>query len=115
MTLTAAIWLLLLAALVAANLPWLTERVLLVLAPPAHGKREWIRLLEWFLLYLAVGAFGHGLEYRQTGQLHAQDWEFYVATLCLFLVFALPGFIYRHDLSRHLKRRRPRRSRAAKK
>ena len=106
MSIGAATWLLLLTAIVAANLPWLSERVLFVLRPPAQGKREWIRLLEWLLLYGVIGAVGHGLEYRFTGQLQAQDWEFYVTTLCLFLVFALPGFIYRHDLRRHLRRLR---------
>lgn len=106
MTLGLSVSLLLLVALLAANLPWLTERVLFVLEPPAHGKREWIRIGEWFLLYLIVGGFARGLEYQQTGEWHRQEWEFYAVTLCLFVVLALPGFIYRHDLRRHLLKRR---------
>ncbi|RFA30580.1 hypothetical protein CAI21_05960 [Alkalilimnicola ehrlichii] len=106
MSVGAGILLLFLVAFVAANLPWLTERVFFVLRPPAHGKREWIRLLEWAVLYVLVGLIGRGLEYQLTGQIQPQDWEFYVTTLCLFVVFALPGFIYRHDLRRHLRKRR---------
>ncbi|MCC5858170.1 MAG: DUF2818 family protein [Ectothiorhodospiraceae bacterium] len=106
MSVTAGFILLLVAALVAANLPWLTERVLFVLPAPAQGKREWVRLLEWALMYLVIGALAVGIEYRVTGGVYAQEWEFYVTTLCLFLVFALPGFIYHHDLRRLLKKRR---------
>ncbi len=106
MSVTVAFALLLVAALVAANLPWLTERVLFVLRPPARGKREWVRLLEWALMYVVIGALAVGLEYRATGGVYPQGWEFYVTTLCLFLVFALPGFIYHHDLRRLLKKRR---------
>ncbi len=103
-----SIALLLLTALVAANLPWISERVLFVLPAPARGKREWIRVLEWFVLYLIVGLAATGIEVRQQGERYQQDWEFYVTTLCLFLVFALPGFIWHHDLRRHLRRRQRR-------
>lgn len=43
------------------------------------------------------------LEYKITGGNYSQQWEFYVATLCLFVVFALPGFIYHYDLKKLLK------------
>jgi hypothetical protein len=45
------------------------------------------------------------MEKKLNGEIYAQDWEFYAVTLCLFLVFALPGFIYRNDLLHHLQRR----------
>ena len=101
---TASIWLLLSMALVAANLPWLSERFGFVYGP-AGGKREWMRLLEWLVLYGLVALIGVGLERKTQGQVHAQEWEFYVATLCLFMILALPGFVYRHVL-RHLLARR---------
>jgi hypothetical protein len=88
----------LILSLLAANLPWLTERRFLVL--PMHqgqSKPIWMRLLEWLLLYLLIGAVGFGLEHRLNGEIHPQDWEFYAVTLSLFFVFALPGFIWRHD------------------
>lgn len=106
-----AIVLLLLVAAVAANLPWLTERVLLVAPPPPRGKREWVRFLEWGVYYLLAGAVAIGLEYSVTNDIYPKDWVFYVTTLCLFAVFALPGFIYRHDLRKHLKKRQKRNDR----
>ncbi|MDD3517900.1 MAG: DUF2818 family protein [Chromatiales bacterium] len=100
-----AVWLFLLLALVAANLPWLSERVLFVLTPEAGVKPVWVRLGEWLMLYLVVGAIGLGLERQVTGGIHGQEWEFYAITFCLFMVFALPGFIFRHDLLKLLRRR----------
>jgi hypothetical protein len=47
-------------------------------------------------MYGAIAAIGFGLEQKVTGSVHAQDWEFYAVTACLFIVFAMPGFIYRH-------------------
>ncbi len=92
-------------AVAAANLPWLSERIFFLFPAPSGGKRAWMRLLEWLVLYAVVGVLAFGLERRLTGETHAQDWEFYAVTACLFVVFALPGFIYRHDLRRHLDRR----------
>ncbi len=107
MTTDLAIWLLLAIAVVAANLPWLSDRLLFVKELPG-GKPLWLRLLEWLLLYLVVGAVALGLERKTLGDIHPQGWEFYTVTLCLFLVFALPGFLYRYDLKHHLDRARRR-------
>lgn len=96
--------LLLLVAAVAANLPWLSERFLFVLHT-RDGKREWMRLLEWLLLYVVVGFIAVGIERKAFGVVHEQSWEFYVVTLCLFMIFAMPGFVYRHILGRLLQRR----------
>jgi len=96
--------LLLVLVFIAANLPWISERFLFFIEPKGGQKREWMRLVELLLLYLLCGAIIHAFEYRSEGGLHAQDWEFYVVTLCLFIIFALPGFIYHHDLKKMLKR-----------
>lgn len=104
--LTAYVWLLVVLALVAANLPWLSDRILFVITPKGGRKHFGWRLLEEVIMYLVVGALALGLEYRATGALHAQTWEFYTITFFLFLVFALPGFVYRFDLKPHLARRR---------
>lgn len=90
--------LLVLVALVAANLPWLSEKIFIFMPTPAKGKRNQTRWLEWLVYYFLVGLLALGLEYKALGDSHAQDWEFYVTTLCLFLVFALPGFLYRNEL-----------------
>ncbi|UOG93848.1 MAG: DUF2818 family protein [Candidatus Thiothrix sulfatifontis] len=81
-------------ALVLANLPWLSQRCFLILQ--CEHKSAWLRLLEWFVLYFIVGGLALLLEQRAMGTIHPQDWEFYAVTLALFLVFAFPGFIYRH-------------------
>ena len=88
-------------AVVAANLPWLSERWLLVVV--RHQRKLFgLRLIEWGLLYGLIVGTGFGLEYKATGVVHPQDWEFYTVTLCLFAVSALPGFIYHNQLRRLL-------------
>ena len=90
--------LLVLVAFVAANLPWISDKLFGLVAPPAQGKRQRLRWLEWLVYFVLVGLLALGLEYKATGGAHSQDWEFYVVALCLFLVFALPGFLYRTEL-----------------
>lgn len=84
-----------LAALVAANLPFLNERWLL--AGPAARPRKplWGRLLELLLLYFLVGGLALALEHR-AGQIYPQGWEFYAVTATLFLTLAFPGFVHRY-------------------
>lgn len=108
MTTGLAIGLLLMVTVIAANLPWLSDRVGFVLPPGSRGKPEWVRLIEWGVLFALVGLLGAGMEMRTQGQLQSQGWEFWVIALCLFAVSALPGFVYRHDLRRRLIKRRRR-------
>jgi hypothetical protein len=93
-TQTASIWLVLVLAFCAANLPFLTQRLLGVL-PLARGKNLAIRLGELVLLYFLVGGLGLLLE-KRAGQIAPQGWEFYAITGALFLVFAFPGFVWRY-------------------
>lgn len=104
MSTESAIWLLLAIALVAANLPWASERFFLMYGPK-NGKRGWMRLSEWAVLYFVVGGIAFGLEKKLYGETHSQGWEFYAVTVAIFAVFAMPGFIYRHILRRLLLRR----------
>jgi len=83
MTAETAIVALLVVAIIAANLPWMSERVAFVGSPPQGGKPEWIRLVEWLLLFGLVGLVGAGLEYRTQGELQVQGWEFWVMNLSL--------------------------------
>jgi hypothetical protein len=105
MNTSTAVWIVVGFAFVAANLPWLSERLFFAFRPHGGQKRAWHRWLEWLTLYGVMGGVVVGVERKFTGEFFPQDWEFYVITLCLFLVFALPGFIYRHDLRHHLERR----------
>lgn len=107
--LDSAIIALLIAAFVTANLPWLNERFLLLMVPPTNtGKRVWMRLLEWFILLCLWLLLALGMERKVLGENYQQGWEFYAVLICLYAVFALPGFIYRHDLYHHLENRKKR-------
>lgn len=103
MTQTASIWLIILAALVAANLPFMNERWL-VAGPVAATQRKpmWGRLAELVLLYFVVGGLALLLE-RRAGQIYPQGWEFYAITATLFLTLAFPGFVWRY-LTKHRSR-----------
>jgi len=85
-----------LVALVAANLPFVSQRLLAVL-PLARDKGLGLRLLELLVFYGAVGAFSAYLEHRG-GQIAPQGWEFYAITLAVFMTLAFPGFVYRYLL-----------------
>jgi hypothetical protein len=96
---TASVWLVILAAFLAANLPFLSERWFLA-GPRSPGTKPlWGRLLELLLLYGLVGGLALALE-RRAGQIYPQGWEFYAVTGALFLTLAFPGFVYRY-LGRH--------------
>lgn len=113
MSLTLAVWLLLVLAVVAANLPWLSERFLFVFSVPGGYKSFWMRLIEWLLMGVLVGLVSIGLERKATGGTHGQDWEFYAVGLFLFMVFAIPGFIWRYQWLPFRRRGQQRRTAAA--
>ena len=94
MSQTASIWLVLVLAFCAANLPFVSQR-LLGIVPLARGKNLAVRLAELVVLYFAVGGVGLLLENR-LGQVAPQRWEFYAVTGALFLTFAFPGFVWRY-------------------
>lgn len=85
---------LILLALLAANLPWFSERLFYVI--PLKAKHFGWQLLELVALYLVIGAMAVFSERATLGQVAPQHWEFYATTGCLFLVFAFPGFVWRY-------------------
>jgi len=89
-----SVWLVLLAALVGANLPFLNDRWFAVI-PSKQPKTLWMRVGELVVCYLLVGALGLVLE-QSAGQIYPQGWEFYATTAALFLTLAFPGFVYRY-------------------
>ncbi|MCV0437008.1 MAG: DUF2818 family protein [Hydrogenophaga sp.] len=95
MTHTFSVWLVLITAFIAANLPFVNERWLAVLPRRAPHKTLWMRAAELVLLYLLVGGLGMALEQR-AGQIAPQGWEFYATTGALFITLAFPGFVYRY-------------------
>lgn len=88
----------LLAALVAANLPFVNER-LFVLGPRRSPKSAAWRLLELLVMALLVALLGRALE-GSLGQTSPVRWEFVAVWLCVFLTLAFPGFVWRY-LRRH--------------
>ena len=99
MTQTGAIWFVILSAFLAANLPFLSERWLLVGRRAKAGKPLAARLAELLLLYFVVGAVALLLE-KLAGQIAPQGWEFYAVTGALFITLAFPGFVYRYLMRR---------------
>ena len=94
MSQTASVWLVVVLALLAANLPFISNRLFAVY-PLTNPKMLAVRLAEMVLWYFVVGAIGRFLEQR-AGQIAPQGWEFYAITGTLFITFAFPGFIYRY-------------------
>ena len=89
---------LLLLALVAANVPFINQRVFL-LGPQRLSKPLVWRLAELMLLYFVVGGVGLALE-NHSGQIAPQGWEFYAVTGTMFVTLAFPGFVYRYLMHR---------------
>ncbi len=98
MSTTWSIGMVLVLALLAANLPFLNQRIL-VLGPLRASKSLAIRLAELVVFYLVVGAIGLALE-NHAGQIAPQGWEFYAITGTMFLTLAFPGFVYRYLMHR---------------
>lgn len=93
-------WLVIVLALIGANLPFVNDKLMLVIpvGKDAAGRKSlWWRLLELVIFYFAVGFVARILE-ANAGNTFAQRWEFYAVTASLFLVFAFPGFVLRYLL-----------------
>lgn len=108
---TIAVWLLLVLALIAANIPFMNDRLLAIVPLKAsatqgnqnHAARAsksfWLRLFEMILLYVLIGLLGYSFE-SALGNPFKQKWEFYAITFSLFLVMGFPGFVLRYLLRR---------------
>jgi len=93
----ASSWLVLVFALVAANLPFVNDRLFGLIALKSARKLLAVRLAELLVLFFLAGAVGLLFE-RRLGQIYPQGWEFYAVAACLFLVLAFPGFTWRYLL-----------------
>lgn len=95
MSQTASVWVVLLLALLVANLPFFNERLFGVLPLQAGHKGLAIRFGELVVFYFIAGGIGLLFE-RRAGQIASQGWEFYAVTGALFIVLAFPGFTWRY-------------------
>ncbi|MQQ99186.1 DUF2818 family protein [Glaciimonas soli] len=98
MNVSSSSWIVILLAVLAANLPFINERLFALI--PLKAKSVWLRIVELFVLYALVGVIANVLESR-LGNAFTQTWEFYAITACLFLVLAFPGFVYRYLRKKH--------------
>jgi hypothetical protein len=94
---SASVWVVLLVALAAANLPFVNERLFGIVPLRGAVKLLAVRLGELVVLYFVAGGAGLLFE-RRAGQIAPQGWEFYAVTGALFLVLAFPGFTWRYLL-----------------
>lgn len=92
------IGLLIALALLAANLPFANQRILL-LGPLRQSKPLVWRLAELVLWYFVVGGIGLAME-NHGGQVAPQGWEFYAITGTMFVTLAFPGFVFRYLMHR---------------
>lgn len=93
---TAAQWFIVIAALIAANLPFLREHGFLFVFRRATPLNFAWRLLEVLVWYFVIGLLARVLESNAYAAAYPQHWEFYAITLCLFVVLAYPGFVFRY-------------------
>lgn len=99
MSQTFSIWTVIVLAAIAANLPFVNQRLFLVVPMKSRHKIFGWRLLELVVFYVLVGLVGRWFE-GNLGQVAPQGWQFYAVTAALFVTLAFPGFVYRY-LLRH--------------
>lgn len=89
-----AVYTMVVVALVAANLPFLNNRLFL-LGPVQKPKPTGWHIFEWLCYSVLAGLIGRALE-NHLGQASPQRWEFYAIGLCVMVTLAFPGFVWRY-------------------
>jgi hypothetical protein len=86
-------WIVILAGLVSANIPFISRKFLFSIALPKGKHAGWclLELLIWMALVLLLGIWLEG----RFGNVFPKRWEFFAIFICLFLVAAFPGFVWR--------------------
>ena len=95
MNTSTAAWLIIFLMALAANFPFFTESLFGIFRLKSADKPFALRLIELLVLYLLLIVVAHLLE-TMAGNAFPQGWRFYTVTLCLMLVLAFPGFVWRH-------------------
>jgi putative effector of murein hydrolase LrgA (UPF0299 family) len=94
----ASVTLVIVLAMLAANWPFITERLFGVIKL-ASPKSLALRLVELIVLFFVIGGVALALEQR-LGQIAPQKWEFYAVAASVFLTLAFPGFVWRYLVKR---------------
>ena len=96
MNVSATSWLIILLAMLLANLPFLNERCFAFVALRGFPRKPaWLLLVELVSAYFILGMLAFFLE-SLAGNRFVQTWEFYAITACLFIVLTFPGFVFRY-------------------
>lgn len=82
-----------LAGLVSANLPFFSKKFLFVFPLSKNKHAGWclLELFIWMTLVFLLGIWFEG----SLGNVFPKRWEFFAIFICLFLVAAFPGFVWR--------------------
>jgi hypothetical protein len=75
-----------------ANLSWVSDRWFGIAGSIHQLWQRFAALLPAYFITIVIAYFA---ERFVMGQVWPQGWEFYSITVCLFLVFSFPGFVYR--------------------
>jgi len=91
----------LLVVFLLATLPFLNQRLFGVFPVAAFSKWKpfYVRMAEWLVLFFVALGIGLFLE-DNMGSLYPKDWEFYVIFFFVFVVFAVPGYIWQYQLKK---------------
>lgn len=93
MNITAAAVVWLVSGFVLANWPFFTEKKFFLFG--LGFKTMGFRIVELSVGFALLLAIGFGLE-ASIGRLQTQTWNFYAISLCVFLLMAYPGFVWRY-------------------
>jgi hypothetical protein len=107
MTTTAYLVSLLVFTLFFANLPFISGRFFIFFTPSFVTRQDkpfWACFIEWPVYFFFVFLLSRGIERKVTGVIQEQQWEFIWVILLLFMVCSFPGFIYRYQIRKQLKR-----------
>lgn len=81
-------------------MPFVSERLFALIPIKSWIKKPAAAIVgELSVLYLVVGLVGYAFEAAIMNPF-PRTWEFYVTTLCIFLVLGFPGFVYRYLLKK---------------
>lgn len=94
LSLETSVWVVIILALVGANIPFLSHRRFGIFKSE-NKKKASIHFFELTIYFFLIGFISLLLE-KNIGKIYSQRWEFYALSAALFLTLAFPGFVYRY-------------------
>ncbi len=86
----------LLLEIIAANLPFLSAKLFIVVRV-GKSKPLFVILFELIAYYCMIGVLARFMETQSYGAAYEQGTRFYMIGLIMFLIFAFPGFMLRYS------------------